>query len=559
MFAFYSGLGRAQFAASHEARVAQVARVMAVSRWPWNAKRVEVRDARWVKRFGVSRVVPDPASKIAVNPWIVPVLDEHVRLEKPPLPYWCTAVVFKLVGVSEAAARFVPATLGLVATLLVFSLAKMLYGAEVAWVAALLWPTTYLVSQDYRLAIADPYLAFFSLLAVWAWVRASRSRESRGTLLIFYAAMGLGALAKGPVVLMTALLPIALFHACFRAAFPRGVLWHVCGIILCGAIAVPWPVAIARQLPIAPAVWWGQLLGRGGGESGEDARGVLYYVQSLPFLALPWVPLWLLSLAFPFRRRRGKELFPILWYVLSVVFFTAMSQKKLPYLLPMIPAQTLMLATAAAPFIRLARRGRTPGLIRAAVVLQILVVIGWAFTTLVLVWREWGAQRISLTVCLLAIAIALLPSRATIQRYLVAQAIACAVVIGVFAEVYLWPVNNARSPKALCEELRPLIDGSHRELIVPLLPPEVAFYLPLRLPKGIAPGEYIVVTDDQRGLRTRARSRRAAELPEAEMCEPWVGSAKIVSIRRVPMQSAPGDARYKVYAIAVERRILARS
>ncbi|HXE52600.1 MAG TPA: glycosyltransferase family 39 protein, partial [Tepidisphaeraceae bacterium] len=164
-------LGRREFASSHEARVGQVARQMAAAGWPWESGRLEVQRVHLARPDGVLRLAPDPqAAPMHVNAWVVPILSGQVRLQKPPLPYWCAAVAYKLSGVSEATSRLAPALLGALATLLLYSLGAMLYGRRVALIAVLIWLTTYLVPEQYRLAMADPYLAFFTLAAVWAWV-----------------------------------------------------------------------------------------------------------------------------------------------------------------------------------------------------------------------------------------------------------------------------------------------------------------------------------------------------------------------------------------------------
>src|SRR5579864_5642947 len=102
--------GRRQFAASHEARVADPAREMAAAGWPWNARVIEVPAVHLVKRMGVLRLAADSdAPTLHVDPWVVPVLTGEVRLQKPPLPYWCAAVAYRLWGVGEMTSRLVPA------------------------------------------------------------------------------------------------------------------------------------------------------------------------------------------------------------------------------------------------------------------------------------------------------------------------------------------------------------------------------------------------------------------------------------------------------------------
>ena len=86
--------------ASHEGRVAQPARQMAASGWPWSAKPADV-GARCPATGECEARTDWSAEPIHVNPWLVPVLNGQIRLQKPPLPYWCEAVFFRLLGFSE--------------------------------------------------------------------------------------------------------------------------------------------------------------------------------------------------------------------------------------------------------------------------------------------------------------------------------------------------------------------------------------------------------------------------------------------------------------------------
>src|SRR3984885_1771656 len=64
--------------------------------------------------------------------WVTPRLYGKPWFEKPPLFYWGAALSFKLLGVSETAARLPSAISALFATLALAWLARLLYGAETA-------------------------------------------------------------------------------------------------------------------------------------------------------------------------------------------------------------------------------------------------------------------------------------------------------------------------------------------------------------------------------------------------------------------------------------------
>ena len=130
---FLVALGRRDIAISHEARVAQTARQMAASGAPWSARKLTapITTLRDIGN-GVMRLAPSGEGSFQINPWLVPILNTQIRLQKPPLPYWCAAICFDLFGVNEFAARFVPALLGALSTMLIYELAGELFTKRIA-------------------------------------------------------------------------------------------------------------------------------------------------------------------------------------------------------------------------------------------------------------------------------------------------------------------------------------------------------------------------------------------------------------------------------------------
>ena len=581
--------GRREFAASHEARVAQTARGLADGGWPWSAQKIEIERVHAVKRLGVLRLVPDPeAPPMHVNPWVVPVLTDEVRLQKPPLPYWCAAVLFKLFGTSEAMARLVPSLFGAAETLLVYDLARLLYSRRVAWIAALVWVTSYPVIEDFRLAMADPYLAFFTLVCVWSWIKGSGfgvqgsgKGDSAGTspfpyysltpeprtlnpsLLLFYVSLALGALSKGPLILLHVFVPVALFHVCFGRRPPVGWVSHLLGVAIFVAITLPWPLAVLHSVPNATEVWRYESVGELSGDNQEGTRPWWFYLATVPYLSLPWAGAWAVSLVYPCWRKRSQSFFPLIWLAVLVLIFSFVGQKKPPYLLPVMPAQALMIAVTLAPMIRLARRCHMRGLPGAVVLVQVVIGIGCAAALFAFVRGSPADRAVAFSLSGAATLIGLLAVRLMLRaqpvRWVVMQALAYAAILFVYYHFVETALNNERSPRPVARELAPMIDGNHVALLVTKLPEEVAFYLPLHPREGPAPSKYVVVLDDGKAVRERARKNQpAAPGPAPVEFQGWFPDARVTSVERIPMNSAPGDSRYKVYELTLVRSALAR-
>jgi 4-amino-4-deoxy-L-arabinose transferase-like glycosyltransferase len=69
--------------------------------------------------------------------WIVPTFNGSLFPEKPPLVYWLMMVSFKVLGVSEFAARLPAALLAIGAALATYHLGRRLFSANVGFWAGL--------------------------------------------------------------------------------------------------------------------------------------------------------------------------------------------------------------------------------------------------------------------------------------------------------------------------------------------------------------------------------------------------------------------------------------
>src|SRR5581483_1408921 len=165
---------------------------------------------------------------------------------------------------------------------------------------------------------------------------------------LFYAVVGIGTLAKGPLgVLLTALVAgsLALFER--RWDMIRKFVFHP-GVALMLGLAAGWyAIAVARG---GEGFFDRQILqenlSRFVGGSGHS-HPVYYYLPYLFSQSIPW------SLFLPFLLweifRRGRRMdtgrrFLTLWFLAMFAFFSISSGKRPVYLLPIYPALALLLA-----------------------------------------------------------------------------------------------------------------------------------------------------------------------------------------------------------------------
>jgi len=291
---------------------------------------------------------------LARHDWITPTLGGQPWLEKPPLYYWQAMLAYSIFGVSDWAARLpsaIDATLMVVAVYLF--LKRFRPGFELD--GALMTASAAGIIGFARAASTDmPLTAMFTiaLLAWYAWYES----ESKRHLALFYCALALGVLAKGPVAPSLAAVIIVIFAVAksdYRLVLRT--LW-IPGILLFLAIALPWHVAVQSKNPEFFRVFILQHnLARFGTNLYRHKEPFWYYVPIALLGLIPWTVFAAMSCAETIRvwwAERQQMLksedafnaFLVIWLAVFIVFFS-LSQSKLPgYIVPALPAGTLLLA-----------------------------------------------------------------------------------------------------------------------------------------------------------------------------------------------------------------------
>lgn len=284
--------------------------------------------------------------------WLVPYKNGEPYSHKPPLMMWLYQIGWAVFGVSEWWPRLVSPLFSAVGLFLTLSVARRLWpdaadlGARAVTVLAscLLW---LFFSTS---AMFDVMLALFTLLGMHGILSLAEGRARSGIALLAVA-IGLGVLAKGPVILLHTL-PVALLAPWWNPGLPWK-RWYaaIAGAVLLGAaIALAWaiPAGFAGGDDYRRAIFWGQTADRMV-QSFAHKRPLWWYLPLLPVMFFPWLlwpPLWR-----GFHRLARAPLdrgtrFCLAWMLPVVFAFSLISGKQMHYLIPVFPAFALLAARA---------------------------------------------------------------------------------------------------------------------------------------------------------------------------------------------------------------------
>ncbi|NBB18773.1 hypothetical protein GVN20_05330 [Runella sp. CRIBMP] len=212
-------------------------------------------------------------------------------LDKPPLLFWLSALVFKVIGISNFSYRLIPILSTLLGMYALYRFCKLYYSERTAYIAALVMGSCqafFLMNHDVR---CDTLLTNCVMVSIWQVAEYVKSRNWKNFVIGFVFA-GLAMLAKGPISLI-------VIGAAFFVDFILKRQWKqlfdwrwLLGLPIIGLVLLPYCIGLYRQYGSDGLYFyfWEQSFGRITGESEWDNSPGLFF-QSHNFLwsFLPWV------------------------------------------------------------------------------------------------------------------------------------------------------------------------------------------------------------------------------------------------------------------------------
>ncbi|MEO8459701.1 MAG: glycosyl transferase, partial [Dokdonella sp.] len=255
----------------------------------------------------------------------------------------------------------------------------------------------------------DVLLMACALIAVLGVIDIAQEHRARGVA-VMAVGIGLGILAKGPVVLLDVGL-VALF-APWWSEQARAAPWRyfgaiVLGIVFGALIGLAWaiPAALHGGSEYANTILFKQTFDRVS-KSFAHRQPFWWYAVILPPMLLPWLIV---------LRGRWSAIKPLIdhplvrfalaWVVPSVIAFSLVSGKQGHYLLPILPGFALLFSAALAHGAMRVRMGLLGlGVIAIGSVFVVLPYIATSrphWNLLIPLWPLWGLLAIALGVAIL--------------------------------------------------------------------------------------------------------------------------------------------------------------
>jgi 4-amino-4-deoxy-L-arabinose transferase-like glycosyltransferase len=293
---------------------------------------------------------------------ITPTLGGHNWFEKPALLYWMMMTAFKIFGISEWSARLPSAVSGLLTIVTVWCVGRQVERktskselTDLGFWSALTAATSLGLIVFSRGATFDIIITMTTTWALSFFILQEFAATARGrTMLLsgFYIAVGLSLLAKGLVGVVIPFGVVGLYYV-LRREWPARRIWSslIWGVPMALAVSATWyvPMIFRHGWPFIHEFFIEHHLARYFSNKYHHPQPVYFYPVIMVALTLPWTAFLLAGIA-DVRTAQWRDsdalskmrVFSLAWLLLPILFFSFSGSKLPGYILPIVPAASLL-------------------------------------------------------------------------------------------------------------------------------------------------------------------------------------------------------------------------
>lgn len=288
------------------------------------------------------------------NEWIVLQIDYGIPFwAKPPLSTWLSAISINLFGVNEIASRLPSFLLCVVILIILGKLVKK--SGSSFYLPAFILLTTPEFLIHLGVVSTDVTLTFSITLIMLSFWKAMLNDKKTYWNYLFFFAIGLGLLSKGPIAIILTGPPIFIWCLLdkkrWKQVFTR-LPWLI-GVLITGITAIPWYILTEKKTPgfidyfvvgehfkrFLDTSWKGDLYGFAK-TLPIGMIWVFFFIFAFPWIQILFVALW------KNRKNIFKDSwvsFLVLWLFWIPVFFTFTKSGLHTYILPSVIPMALLL------------------------------------------------------------------------------------------------------------------------------------------------------------------------------------------------------------------------
>lgn len=282
----------------------------------------------------------------ASGDYVHPTFNAEPRYHKPILTYWLMQAGVWAGGDNPFGNRLLSSVMGLGTCLLVWRLGRRMYGPWVGRLAALVMASSPLIVAEAKLSTTDATLFFFltlTMMAIWELTQ----RASRPWAAVFWVALAMAILTKGPVAPVFLLASTAMAWLWKSPMVPLRRLEWGWGPLLCLLLAAPWYIAIGI---ISKGEFYQVAMGKHviyRMTTGMETHGGFpgYYIIGTLGGLYPWSALLPTALWAAWKRRREDANLGFLagWVLGLLVVLEIIRTKLIHYYLPALAGSALLI------------------------------------------------------------------------------------------------------------------------------------------------------------------------------------------------------------------------